>query len=161
MVLGAKLISLYFIGRVGGWFSQSFSKKMLHIFFYIHFFKLLKRLYLKRQSEYSALRPDTSNLVIIMMFKLASDQRFFSNCKNCFKNKFYRRARIFNPFLKIRMLSTFGEALRMWVLLATVEFYSMRCSFPVELVEIWSDALFQTMVQVSLLNNPPPLCLWL
>ena len=94
---------------------------MLHIIFYIHFFKLLKRLYLTRQSEYSGLRPDTSNLVISMMFKLASDQRFFSNCKNCFKNKFYRRARIFNPILLLGVLSTLGEGIWMWVLLATVE----------------------------------------
>ena len=50
---------------------------MLHIIFYIHFFKLLKKLYLKRQSEHSVLLPDTSNLVIILMFKTASDQRFF------------------------------------------------------------------------------------
>ena len=109
---------------------------MLHIIFYLHFFKLLERLYLKRQSEHSELFPDTSNLVIILMFKLASDQRFFSNCKNCFENKFYRSVRIFNPILKFGMLSTFGEALGMWVLLATVELYSMRCNFPVELVEI-------------------------
>ena len=114
----------------------SFSKKMLHNFFYIHFFRLLKRLYLKRQSEYSGLRSDTSNLVIITLFKLASDQRFFSNCKNCFKNKFYRRARIFNPILILGVLSTLGEGIWMWVLLATVKLYSMRCNFPVVMVEI-------------------------
>ena len=116
--------------------SKLFKKKMLHIIFYIHFFKLLKKLYLTRQSEYSGLRPDTSHLVIITMFKLASDQRFFSNSKNCFKYKFYRRARIFNPILLLGVLSTLGEGIWMWVLLATVELYSMRCNFPVVMVEI-------------------------
>ena len=50
LVLGAKLINLYFIGRVGEWFSQkpqSFSKKMLHIIFTFIFSSYLKSYTLK------------------------------------------------------------------------------------------------------------------
>ena len=86
---------------------------------------------LKRQSEHSSFCPDASSLVIVMMYKLDSDQRFFFNLQNLFKNKFHRRAQAFNPILILGVLSTLGKWTWMWVLLATVELYSMRCNSPV------------------------------
>ena len=75
---------------------------MLHIIFYIHFFKLLKKLYLKRQSEHSELLPDTSNLVIILMLKTASDQRFFFKMQKLFQKQVLSYNTYFQSNFKIR-----------------------------------------------------------
>ena len=75
---------------------------MLHIIFYIHFIKFLKRLYLKRQSEPSEICPDTSNLVIILMFKIASDQQFFFKLQKLFQKQVLSYNTYFQSNFKIR-----------------------------------------------------------
>ena len=66
LILGAKIITLYFIWRVG-WmiFTQKKSQIFLQFFFSLYFLYLLFSCYfcsrdLKRQSEQSGLCPDTS-----------------------------------------------------------------------------------------------------
>ena len=59
LLIGTKSITLYFIGRVGGWFSHKiFSFMLLHLVFSCYCCSID----LKRQSEHSELRLDTSSL---------------------------------------------------------------------------------------------------
>ena len=62
LLTGAKFITLYFKWRAGDEFTKNLSfflKKKFYLFLLpINFFKL------KRQSEHSRLRPDTSSLVV-------------------------------------------------------------------------------------------------
>ena len=59
-----KILFLYFILRVGGWFSQKNSnfRKNFHLIFLCFYCCSIN---LKRQSEHSGLRPDTSSLVLL------------------------------------------------------------------------------------------------
>ena len=60
LLIGAKLITWYVIWRVGGCFNK---KSQTFLFLHLNFSCYYCSIDLKRQSEHSGLRPDTSSLV--------------------------------------------------------------------------------------------------
>ena len=112
--------------------SEFFKNMMLFYFITCIFSINYCSIVLKRHSEHSSFRPDASSLVIVMMYKLDSDQRFFFQFAKFVQKQIPSKSTSFQSNLNIgELLSTLGEGIWMWVLLATVELYSMRCNFPV------------------------------
>ena len=118
LLQGTKSIFLYLIWRVGWWFSQKISNfgKIKFSLYFISFNFLCYYCWsknLKRQSEPSGLRPDTSSLVVfgyVVCFSLL----FFSFLFGCFNansntTTFYARlcSSITKPFVTRIVVPTF------------------------------------------------------
>ena len=89
LLQGTKSILLFFVWRVGGWFSQKCSNFRKNFFFdFVIFHWIFKCYYcsinFKRQSEHSGLRPDTSSLVHFSKMKIISYTFFRPKSKSYF-----------------------------------------------------------------------------